>query len=69
MIISNNLFYLSGSCFSAVNDKSMLGEVYGINTSQGLVLIDCGEATIGPKRIKMVLKSYKKKGKDYCRSR
>ena len=47
MIISNNLFYLSGSCFSSVNDKGMLGEVYGINTSQGLILIDCGVALTG----------------------
>ena len=47
MIISNNLFYLSGCCFSSVNDNGMLGEVYGINTSQGLILIDCGEALTG----------------------
>lgn len=58
MIISNNLFYLSGSCFSSVNDKGMLGEVYGINTSQGLILIDCGEALTGPSMIKNTLKKF-----------
>lgn len=52
MIISNDLFYLSGSCFSAVNNKSILGEVYGINTGQGLILIDCGEASTGPAMLK-----------------
>lgn len=58
MIISNNLFYLSGSCFSSVDDKGMLGEVYGINTSQGLILIDCGEALTGPSMIKNTLKKF-----------
>lgn len=58
MIISNNLFYLSGSCFSSVNDRGMLGEVYGINTSQGLILIDCGEALTGPSMIRDTLKKF-----------
>lgn len=58
MIISNNLFYLSGSCFSAVNNKSTLGEVYGINTDQGLILIDCGEAISGPAMIRKTLKKF-----------
>ena len=58
MIISNNLFYLSGSCFSSGNDKGMLGEVYGINTSQGLILIDCGEAITGPAMIRDTLKKF-----------
>lgn len=58
MIISNNLFYLSGSCFSATNDKGMLGEVYGIYTDQGLILIDCGEAFTGPAMIRKTLKKF-----------
>lgn len=58
MIISNNLFYLSGSCFSAVNNKSILGEVYGINTDQGLILIDCGEASTGPVMLRKTLKKF-----------
>lgn len=58
MIISNNLFYLCGSCFSAVNDKGMLGEVYGIHTDQGLILIDCGEAFTGPAMIRETLKKF-----------
>lgn len=58
MIISNDLFYLSGSCFSAVNNKSILGEVYGINTGQGLILIDCGEASTGPAMLKKTLKKF-----------
>ncbi len=48
MIIDNNLLYLSGSCFVGGNDKTILDEVYGINTEQGLILIDCGEAQVGP---------------------
>lgn len=58
MIISNDLFYLSGSCFSAVNNKSILGKVYGINTGQGLILIDCGEASTGPAMLKKTLKKF-----------
>lgn len=58
MIISNNLYYLSGSCFSAVNNKGALGEVYGINTEQGLILIDCGEASTGPAMIRKTLKKF-----------
>ena len=59
MIIANNLFYLSGSCFTAGNNNEILGEVYGINTEQGLILIDCGEATTGPEMIKKTLKKFK----------
>lgn len=58
MIISNNLYYLSGSCFSAVNDNDMLGEVYGIHTDQGLILIDCGEAITGPAMVRETLKKF-----------
>ncbi len=58
MIISNNLFYLSGSCFAAENNKGTLGEVYGINTDQGLILIDCGEALNGPAIIRKTLKKF-----------
>lgn len=55
MIIANNLLYLSGSCFSAVNNNGTLGEVYGINTKQGLILIDCGEKSTGPAMIRETL--------------
>lgn len=58
MIIANNLFYLSGSCFAAVNNKKTLGEVYGINTDQGLILIDCGEVSTGPAMIRETLKKF-----------
>lgn len=58
MKITNNLYYLSGSCFSAVGNTGMLGEVYGINTDKGIVLIDCGEANTGPAMIRETLKCF-----------
>jgi len=58
MKITNSLYYLSGSCFSAINNKGMLGEVYGINTGQGIVLIDCGESKTGPAMIRETLQYF-----------
>jgi len=48
MRITNNIYVLSGSYFSAVEDSAALGDVYGIRTPDGIVLIDCGEPVTGP---------------------
>ena len=58
MKITNNLYMLSGSCFSAVNNIETLGEVYGIYTKKGIVLIDCGKAKTGPAMLKETLKYF-----------
>ncbi len=55
MRITNNLYMLSGSSFSAVNNHKTLGEVYGILTQQGVILIDCGKAKAGPTMLKETL--------------
>jgi len=55
MRITNNLYVLSGSYFSAVNDVSKLGDVYGIRTPQGVILIDCGTAITGPVMLRETL--------------
>lgn len=47
MKITNNIYVLSGSYFSAVNNTATLGDVYGVRTPQGLILIDCGTAVTG----------------------
>ena len=47
MKITRSVFMLSGSAYSAVNNSDMMGEVYGIYTSQGIVLIDCGKERSG----------------------
>ncbi|WP_342479072.1 MBL fold metallo-hydrolase [Paenibacillus sp. FSL H7-0350] len=55
MKITNNIFVLSGSYFSAVNNVATLGEVYGIHTPNGLILIDCGTAVTGLAMLKETL--------------
>ena len=55
MRITNNLYVLSGSYFSAVNDVSTLGDVYGIRTAQGVIVIDCGSAITGPAMLRETL--------------
>ena len=47
MRVTNNVFVLSGSYFSAVHNYATLGDVYGIRTSQGVILIDCGNPKTG----------------------
>ncbi|MCL2068650.1 MAG: MBL fold metallo-hydrolase [Oscillospiraceae bacterium] len=42
MRVTDNIYVLSGSYYSAVNDSDFLGEVYGVYTPEGLILIDCG---------------------------
>ena len=48
MRVTNNTYVLSGSYYSAVNDASSLGDVYGIRTSQGVIIVDCGVPVEGP---------------------
>jgi glyoxylase-like metal-dependent hydrolase (beta-lactamase superfamily II) len=40
--VSNNLFVLSGGHYAAIDPPSALGEVYGVGTPGGMILIDCG---------------------------
>ncbi len=47
MRITNNIYVLCGSYFSAVNNTETLGDVYGIDTLQGVILIDCGQPKTG----------------------
>jgi glyoxylase-like metal-dependent hydrolase (beta-lactamase superfamily II) len=55
MRITNNIYNLSGSCFSVVNNYDTLGEVYGIKTQQGIILIDCGKPRTGLAMLKETL--------------
>ena len=55
MRVTDNIFVLSGSYFSAINDSSTLGDVYGVRTPQGLILIDCGNPVTGPIMLKETL--------------
>jgi len=57
MRITENLFLLSGASFSAVGDVATLGEVYGIRTSEGIIVIDCGAPKTGPAMLKETLAS------------
>ena len=47
MRVTDNTYVLSGSYFSAVNDSSTLGDVYGIKASEGIILVDCGSPVTG----------------------
>jgi len=55
MRVTNNIYVLSGSYFSAVGDASTLGDVYGIRTPQGVILIDCGPPKTGPAMLRETL--------------
>ena len=55
MKITNNIYVLSGSYFSAVNNAATLGDVYGIRTPQGVILIDCGNPVTGLAMLKETL--------------
>lgn len=48
MRITDNTFVLGGSYFAAVDNSSALGDIYGIRTKQGVILIDCGMPVSGP---------------------
>jgi len=55
MRVTNNVYVLSGSYFSAVGDSATLGDVYGIRTPQGVILIDCGNPKTGPAMLRETL--------------
>jgi glyoxylase-like metal-dependent hydrolase (beta-lactamase superfamily II) len=42
MRITDSVYVLSGTHFSAVNDSSFLGNVYGISCNDDMILVDCG---------------------------
>ena len=52
MRVTNSVYVLSGSYFAAVNDPSVLGDVYGIRTPEGVILVDCGIPQAGPAMIR-----------------
>ncbi len=47
MRVTNNLYVLNGSYYSAVNNSETLGDAYGIRTPKGVILIDCGQPATG----------------------
>ncbi len=55
MRITNNTYALSGGYFSAVNDIAALGDVYGIHTQSGVILIDCGAPVTGAAMLRETL--------------
>ena len=59
MRVTDNTFILSGSHFSAVNNRETLGEVYGIRTPEGVILIDAGPPVTGPAMIRETLEYFK----------
>ena len=58
MKLSENVLVLSGSYFSAVGDSATLGDVYGIRTDGGLIIIDCGPPITGPAMLHETLDSF-----------
>lgn len=42
MQVLPGVYVLSGSCYAAVDDAAVLGDVYAVRTGDGLVLVDCG---------------------------
>jgi glyoxylase-like metal-dependent hydrolase (beta-lactamase superfamily II) len=55
MRVTNNLFVLGGGHFSAVDPASALGEIYGIRTPEGFILIDSGIPVKGMENAREVL--------------
>ena len=55
MKLTENVLVLSGSYFFGEGNMSTLGEVYGIRTSGGVILIDTGEPVSGPQVAKETL--------------
>ena len=62
MRITDNVFVLSGSYYSATDNGSdrlgVLGEVYGIRSPQGTILIDCGMPGTGLEMIRENMSYY-----------
>lgn len=59
MRITDNVYVLSGSYFGAVGNRDTLGDVYGIRTADGIILIDCGNPDTGIAMVKETLAYYR----------
>jgi glyoxylase-like metal-dependent hydrolase (beta-lactamase superfamily II) len=58
MRVTDNTYILSGMSYST-GDPATLGNVYGIRTSRGMILVDCGLPEVGLKMIEESLDYYK----------
>lgn len=58
MRVTDHIYVLSGSYYGAVGDEGPLGDVYGIRTGDGLILIDCGAFGSGLATIRETLGYY-----------
>ncbi len=47
MKITPSVYWLNGSAYSAVGNSETMGEAYGIETNEGMILIDCGRNPYG----------------------
>jgi len=61
MRVTNNIYVLSGSYFSAVGNIATLGDVYGIRTDAGVILIDSGAPKTGPEMLRETLSYFEVK--------
>ncbi len=58
MRVTDHIYVLSGSYYGAVGDQGVLGDVYGIRTEEGMILIDCGYPETGFAMINETLDYY-----------
>jgi glyoxylase-like metal-dependent hydrolase (beta-lactamase superfamily II) len=58
MRITDHVYVLSGSYYSAGGQSNLLGEVYGVDAPGGLILIDSGFSNDAVTQIKETLASY-----------
>ena len=58
MRVTDHVYVLSGGCYAAVNDNAVLGEVYGVRSPKGMILIDCGPEKTGLACIREALDYY-----------
>jgi len=55
MRVTDSIYVLSGGYFSASGNTETLGDVYGIRTEKGVVLIDSGAPATGPAMMRETL--------------
>ena len=58
MRVTDHVYVLSGGCYAAVDNRAVLGEVYGVRTPKGMILIDCGAPRTGLAAIQESLDYY-----------
>ncbi len=58
MRITDHVYVLSGSYYGAVGDGKSLGDVYGLRTDVGWILIDCGLPDGGLEVIQETMRGY-----------